>query len=100
MKGSREMTDLRSTAQPVMVRLRNEIDVANAESIYDQLCSVCGPGFAVVADLTSTTFCNSMGAWQMVLAHQHARALGAELRLAVPSGGVRRVLELLGLDEV
>jgi anti-sigma B factor antagonist len=58
------------------------------------------PGFAAVADLTSTTFCDSLGARQMVLAHRHARALGAELRLALPSGGVRRVLELLGLDQV
>jgi anti-anti-sigma factor len=94
------MTDLQRTAEPVIVRLPAEIDVSNAESVYDQLCSVCAPGFAVVADLTSTAFCDSLGVRQMVLAHQHARVMGAELRLAVPSGGVRRVLELLGLDQV
>jgi anti-anti-sigma regulatory factor len=54
------MTDLQRTAEPVIVRLPAEIDVSNAESVYDQLCSVCAPGFAVVADLTSTTFCDSL----------------------------------------
>ena len=94
------MTGLQHAAQPVIVGLPAEIDVVNAESVYDQLCSACAPGFAVVADLTSTTLCDSLGAWQMVLAHRHARAAGAELRLAVPTGAVRRVLELLGLDQV
>ena len=94
------MTDLQRKAEPVIVRLPAEIDVANAESLYDQLCSACAPGFAVVADLTSTTFCDSLGVRRMMLAHQYARALGAELRFAVPSGGVRRVLELLGLDQL
>jgi anti-sigma B factor antagonist len=54
----------------------------------------------VIADLTSTTFCDSLGARQLVLAHQDAKALGAQLRLALLSGNVRRVLELMGLDQV
>jgi anti-sigma B factor antagonist len=95
------MTDLQRTAESVIVRLPDEIDVANAESVYNQLCSLCAPSFAVVADLTATTFCDSLGVRQILLAHQYARALGAELRLVVPpAGGVRQVLELLGLDQV
>ncbi len=94
------MKDLQRTAEPVIVALPDEIDAVNAESVYEQLSAAFVPGVTVVvADMTSTRFCDSRGAWQLTLAHQHATARG-QLRVAVPPGGVRRVLELLGLDQV
>jgi anti-sigma B factor antagonist len=55
----------------------------------------------VIADMTSTTFCDSSGVHAVVFAHEAAVARGIELRLAVsPDGSVRRVLQLIGVGSV
>ena len=56
-------------AQPVIVTLPAEIDMANADSIGKQLAAASGPSAAVViADMTATTFCDSVGMRMLVLA--------------------------------
>lgn len=78
-----------------------EIDVDNADGVCAGLRAAVAPGVTiVVADMTATTFCDTRGIGALVLAHQHAAASGAELRLVVPSTGVLRVLDVLGLDAV
>lgn len=52
----------------------------------------------LIADLSVTTFCDMSGAPGLLTAHKQAAADGARLRVAVPSGAVRRMLTLLGLD--
>jgi anti-sigma B factor antagonist len=90
-----------SALEPVIVRLPTEIDMANTESVAEQLCSAFTPGVAiVVADMTSTVFCDSSGMSALVMAHPCAQAHDAQLRLAVTSGQVRRVLSVTGLDRV
>ena len=87
--------------QPVVVKLPAEIDVANADQISGQLAEAFAPGpRAVIADMTATTFCGSIGIRVLVLAHQQAAANGAELRLLRPSLHVLRVMEVLGVDAV
>jgi anti-sigma B factor antagonist len=55
----------------------------------------------VIADMTSTTFCDSSGVHAVVFAHEAAVARGIELRLVVPpDGSVRRVLQLIGVGSV
>ncbi len=52
----------------------------------------------VIADLTTTTFCDSSGVRHLLLAHERASASEVQLRFAVPSDcPVRRVLELTGV---
>ncbi len=87
-------------AQPTIVTLPDQIDEANAESVQEEIWAACAPGVTVVADMTSTRFCDSAGIRNMTLAHEHAKTLDGQLRLALPAGVVHRVLELLGLDEV
>lgn len=90
-----------ATVQPTVVTLPDEIDVANAERIGEDLQAAFTPGVTVViADMTATTFCDSLGIRTLVLAHQQAAASGAKLRLVVPSVSVLRLLALLGLDGV
>jgi anti-sigma B factor antagonist len=48
--------------------------------------------------MTGTTFTDTMGVRTLVLAHQHAVAKGAELRLALSSRLVLRVLSAMGFD--
>lgn len=54
----------------------------------------------LVADLSGTAFCDSSGVRVLVEVNRAAVANGTELRLVVPSVPVRRVLELMGVDEL
>lgn len=95
------MTDLQYPADPVIVRLPAEIDMANAQDVGEQLCSAFTPGVTVViADLTSTVFCDSAGLRQFVMAHHYAGAHDAQLRFAIPHRSTLRVLKLTGFDQL
>ena len=66
-----------------------------------QLYSALASGVAiVVADMTATTFCDSVGCRALVTAHQRARSGHAELPLAIPSASVLRVMAVTCLDRV
>ncbi len=95
------MTDLQRPAEPVVIALPAEIDMANAEDVGDQLRSALTPGVTIViADMTSTVFCDSSGIRSLLLAHDHAAARDAQLRLAVPAGHLLQILQLTGLDRL
>ena len=88
-------------ASTMVVALPAEIDKDNARQVRQQLYSALATGAAVVvADMTATMFCDSMGCRALVMAHQHARAGHAELRLAIPSVTVLRVMALMRMDSV
>jgi len=78
-----------------------EVEVTNAERVYDQLYAALILGATVIiADFTATIFCDSAGLHRRIMIHKWAAARNAQLRLVVPPGGsVRHVLELLGLDQ-
>jgi anti-sigma B factor antagonist len=96
------MSDRQRLAQPVVVPLPAEIDISNSEAVGAELRAACASGAEViVADLTSTTFCDSSGVRYLLLAHDEAAAHDAQLRLAVqPDGMVLRMLTLMGLHHV
>jgi anti-sigma B factor antagonist len=96
------MSDRQDLAGPVVVPLPTEIDISNSELVGSQLGLACASGAdVVVADLTSTAFCDSSGIRYLLLAHDAAAARGAELRLAVQPGGmVLRMLTLMGLHQI
>jgi anti-sigma B factor antagonist len=86
---------------PAVVTLPAEIDMTNADGVGADLQAAFAPGVTtVVADMTTTTFCDSRGIRALVLAHKHAVGSGAELRLVVQSACVLRVLDVLGLGAV
>jgi anti-anti-sigma factor len=85
----------------VIVVLPDEIDAVNAESLAELLGAAIVPGVTVVvADLTGTSFCDCAGINSLLLASRQASASNAELRLAVRSPAVLRILELTGADQV
>jgi anti-sigma B factor antagonist len=95
------VTDLEQVTGPVVVHLPPEIDMVNAERVGEELCSAFIRGAAVViADLTSTVFCDCAGARQFVLAHNHADAHGTQIRFAIPGRNMLRLLTLTGLDQM
>jgi len=87
---------------PVVVVLPAEIDVTNSELVHDKLVAALAPGVGVVvADMTSTSFCDSSGVHAVVFANETAVARGVQMRIAVsPEGSVRRVLQLIGVAGV
>ena len=87
---------------PAVVMLPDEIDVSNAQRVFDQLSSAFAAGATVViADLTKTVFCDSTGLGTLLKVQRQAAADGGQLRLAIsPGGPVRRVFDLMGLDRV
>ena len=88
-------------ARPVVVTLPAEIDITNAHAIGEALSSVIAGGAGIViADMTSTRFCNSSGISMLVQAHRQAAANNAELRLVVRCPHVLRVMGNLGVDVV
>ena len=95
------MTDLEHVTAPLVVRLPDEIDMANAERVGEQLRSAFTRGAAVViADLTPTVFCDSSGARQLLLAHNYAGACDGQMRFVIPGRNVLRILTLTGLDQL
>jgi anti-sigma B factor antagonist len=94
------MSDQAGQIMSVVVVLPAEIDVTNSDEVHQELTSVLSPGLAtVIADLTSTSFCDSSGVHAIMHAHERAAARDVGMRLAVsPGGSVRRVLQLTGAD--
>lgn len=85
----------------VVIALPAKIDMANAGRVGEQLGTALAPGIkTVIADMTATTFCDSSGISMLVRARKQAAANRTELRLAVPSTAVRRVFELVRMDDL
>ena len=94
------MADLGHATRPVVVEFPNEFDFDNAGDVAVRLRAAIAPGVSVVvADLTTTAFCDSSGVRIMLLACDWASADHVELRLAVPPGPTLVVLKLVALDE-
>jgi anti-sigma B factor antagonist len=95
------MAELERHAVPVVVeRLPDEIDLANAEWVRAQLAGACVVGAIVVADMTGTTFCDSLGTQALLTAAHQARELHCQLRIASSAKNVLRVWQILGADRV
>jgi anti-sigma B factor antagonist len=96
------MNDQAERTMPVVVVLPAEIDVTNSELVHDKLVAALTPGVGVVvADMTSTAFCDSSGVHAVIFANEAAAARGIQMRIAVsPEGSVRRVLQLIGVASV
>jgi anti-sigma B factor antagonist len=73
--------------------------LANASLVDEQLAAACASGAGtVIADMSGTTFCDSVGIRVLVQACGRAKADGTDLRLLVSSRNVLRVMELVGVD--
>ena len=96
------MSDQAAQIVPVVVVLPDEIDITNSDEVGQQLAAALAPGVdTVIADLTSTSFCDSSGVHAIMHARERAAARDVGLRLAVsPGGSVRRVLQLTGADQI
>lgn len=78
-----------------------EIDMTNVDQLRDELNAVLDRGMTtVIVDMTRTTFCDSAGSRALVLAHRRASGMNTDLRFVITQQPVRRVFELLGVNEL
>jgi anti-sigma B factor antagonist len=78
--------------------LRGSLDIDTAPSLKANLNRLVErPSPRVVVDLSGLDFCDSMGVGVLVTAHGRAMERGGWVRLAAPSGFLRRLLDTLGL---
>jgi hypothetical protein len=77
------MSEQLTGSTPVMVALPAEIDLSNAEQVYDRLYTALASGAAVViADFTGTRFCDCACLNRLLRVHNQAAGHNAQLRLA------------------
>jgi anti-sigma B factor antagonist len=96
------MSEQVSAATPVIIVLPAEIDVTNCDEVFAQLAGALEPGGPlVIADMTSTVFCDTSGVRTLLDAHSRAVSENIGFRVAIPpEGSVRRVLELTGIIRI
>ena|SRR5689334_19949793 len=84
-----------------VIKLPAEVDVSNADHIRRELTAAMAQNASlVIADMTSTTFCDSAGVTALVRAVRKANASGAGLRVASSAPAVTRVLAITGVDRL
>lgn len=80
--------------------LRGSLDIDTSPSLKANLNRlVQRPAPRVVVDVSGLDFCDSMGVGVLVTAHGQAMDRGGWVRLAAPSGFLRRLFETLGLAD-
>ena len=87
--------------QAAVVRLPAEIDVTIADTVRDELLALLGQGATLlIADLSSTEFCDSAGVSSLVRTYRQASTSGSAVRLVVGTPAVQRVLSITGVDRL
>ncbi len=90
-----------TTRPPVVVTLSEVIDFTNAEDAAATLLGARDDPGVIIADMTGTTFCDSMGMRMLILAAERAAASGSSLRVVVtPGGSVARKMAILSMERV
>jgi anti-anti-sigma factor len=83
------------------LRLAGELDIGTAGRFRQVLRQVYEAGVAtVVVDLSALTFIDSTGLHELVVAQKRQRASGGEIVLQAPTAQTRRVLEIVGLNQL
>src|SRR3712207_4474527 len=83
-----------------VLALRGSLDIDTAPALRANLNRLVErPSPRVVVDVAGLDFCDSMGVGVLVTAHTRATEHGGWVRLAAPSGFLRRLLDTLGLTD-
>jgi anti-sigma B factor antagonist len=81
--------------------LPGEVDISNADQIRrDVIAAVAQDASLVIADMSTTRFCDSAGVTALIRAVRMANEGGAGLRIAASAPSVTRVLAITGVDQL
>jgi anti-sigma B factor antagonist len=84
-------------AEGVVVHIRGDLDMSNAEVLTETLTEAGAVGDTVVADLSGVTFMDSSALSAVVASARALAASGKRLAIGDRSAVVERVLEITGL---
>jgi anti-anti-sigma factor len=84
-----------------ILHVTGELDIATAPTLERALADhLDGQGGDFRLDLHSLTFVDSSGAKALMHAHNRVESLGRRLVIVRPTRAVRKVLDLMGFDQV
>ncbi|MFD9390794.1 STAS domain-containing protein [Streptomyces sp. NPDC060000] len=84
-----------------VVEILGDLDYAHAGRLRELLPTLTlQPGQRLILDLTDMEFCDSSGITALIAAHHHALAAHADIALAGVPANTRRVLRIVGLDQI
>lgn len=84
-----------------VLRLSGDLDMASAELLGEAARRVHAEGIlCLVLDLSALDFVDSSGLNQFVAALKRQRGIGGEVVLQAPTAQVKRVLEIVGMNEI
>lgn len=93
--------EVRTTEDGIdLVTLAGELDSSSSEPLSAALAGLTGGARRVVVDLAALEFVDSSGVKMLVAAARAVEDAGGGFVLAAPTGSVRRVFEILHLDQV
>jgi anti-sigma B factor antagonist len=91
----------RRAGEQTVIAVRGDLDVLTAPRLRDRLIEVIDGGSAdLLVDLSACEFIDSSGLSALVSALKRVRASGGDLGLVCPAGNVRRLIEVVALDQV
>ena len=89
------------SGQHSVIAVSGDLDVLTAPRLRDRLGEFLDRGERhLLVDLTPCEFIDSSGMSALVTALKRARAEGGDLGLICPRGNVRRLIEVVALDQV
>lgn len=103
---SLRQVELKVTTRPqgdhIVVSVQGEIDLYTVPRLRSELAAALGGAGPVrlVVDLSGVEFCDSTGVNALLAAHRQAREAGGDLELQAPRPGVRKILQVTGLETV
>jgi len=85
-----------------VVTIYGEIDLYTAPRLHSELAAVLAEGTParLVIDMSGVEFCDSTGMNVLLSCLRRMRERGGELEIAAPRPGVRKILQVTGLDSV
>ena len=84
-----------------LVTASGEIDAATADSVADAVSAALSEGYkTVVLDFTNVTFIDSTGLGVLVKSHRAAEATDAMFAVVHPTPQTRKLIRVLGLDQL
>lgn len=84
-----------------LVTASGEIDAATADSVADAVSAALSDGFkTVVLDFSDVTFIDSTGLGVLVKSHRAAEATDAMFAVVHPTPQTRKLIRVLGLDQL
>ncbi|MEE4546141.1 STAS domain-containing protein [Streptomyces sp. V4-01] len=92
---------VKDAATGPLLELVGELDYSTAPELRELLPTLpLQPGRRLVLDLSGMEFCDSSGITALIAARHHAQAAGADIALAGVPAHTRRILHIVGLDQI